>query len=127
MCRLCENLKRRKVPSEAQIAYRLKLAEVARERAERMNAKAAATDGFEDLFGPIPAKVPSYQWYDEAVVLRVLHGGGPTIGRDLTPSEKRAIVKRAGDVSFGDIARRAGASQQAVSQWFKRYGEGVKV
>lgn len=82
----------------------------------------ANQDGWEDDYGPIPSKVPSYQWYDEVVVLRVLHGG-PRIERLLTPGEKRAIVKRGAHLTNEQISERTGAKFSTINQWFKRYGK----
>lgn len=68
-------------------------------------------DGWEDEYGPIPAKIPDREWYDWVAVEAAL-AGRPV--RKLTPPENREFYRRTMHLPTAVVAELVGLSVGAV-------------
>jgi hypothetical protein len=75
-----------------------------------------ATDGYEDLYGPVPDLVPDAEWFDEVIVLRALNK--EATGRTPYPLEWAEIIRRMprADVIDADVADATGTTVEYVSR-----------
>lgn len=81
------------------------------------------TDGYEDVYGPIPARVPNSEWYDEVIVIRALTH--QKTGRIPYPKEWAAIFQREhawAEVSNQSLADAIGVQIDWITRMRSRHG-----
>ena len=80
------------------------------------------TDGLEDEYGPVPARVRDRDWYDEVIVLRVLNQEAP--GRNPYRLEWEQIVKRMdlAQLSAAEVADVVGVTERYVMDLRRIHG-----
>lgn len=95
-----------------------------KERAEaaRIRREEAAKDGYEDLYGPVPPRVPNHEWYDEVIVVRALNR--QKTGRKPYRLEWAEIFRRESrweGVTNETLAEATGMNQDTITRFRGEY------
>lgn len=95
-----------------------------RAEAARRKRDAEARDGFEDYYGPAPARVPNSEWYDEVIVIRALNH--QRTGRKPYPLEWQEIFRRESrweGITNETLSEATGANQDTITRLRGAYVE----
>jgi hypothetical protein len=97
-------------------------AERERARLDRRRAEyfGQPVDGLEPEYGPVPARVPNTEWYDEVIVIRLL-SGIPT-GRYPCRLEWEAFFARNTKATFREVVHATGLKPETVTSISARNG-----